>query len=124
MDDTNSQNLPPKRKFLNDRLILKVYQLLSISLAVDLPLLMELCSKIAGKWRSIGIQLGVPDHELDVIQANNRGDPHMVQNCLSRVFNWWLKNKQDITPEKLAQAIHTVDEHKLEVEVKKTFCKY
>ena len=80
--------------------------------------------KIAAKWRSIGIQLGVPDHELDTIQANHRADPHMVQNCLSRIFNWWLKNERDITPEKLAQAIHTVDEHKIEVEIKQKFRKY
>ena len=84
---------------------------------------MELCAKIAAKWRSIGIQLGVPDHELDTIQANSRGDPHMVQNCLSHMFNWWLKNEQDVTPEKLAQAIHTVDEHRIEVEIKQRFGK-
>ena len=85
---------------------------------------MELCAKIAPKWRSIGIQLGVPGHELDTIQANNRGDPHMVQNCLSLVFNWWLKNKDDVTPERLAQAVHIVGEHKVEVEIKKKFSKY
>ena len=80
---------------------------------------MELCAKIASKWRSICIQLGVPDHELDSIQANNRGDPHMVRNCLSRMFNWWLKNERDVTPGKLAQAIHIVGEHELEVGIKK-----
>ena len=95
-----------------------------MTLAVDLPLLMELCSKIADKWRSIGIQLRVPDHELDIIQANNRGDPHMVQNCLSCMFNWWLKNTQDVTSEKFAQAIHNVDEHGLEVDIKRRFGRY
>jgi hypothetical protein len=82
---------------------------------------MELCGKISSQWRSIGVQLGVPYHELDTIQANN---PHMVQNCLSRVFNWWLKNKQDTTPEKLAQAIRIVGEHEVEVEIKWKFGKW
>ena len=82
---------------------------------------MELCAKIAPKWREIGIQLGVPSHELDTIQTNNRGDPNMAKNCLSYMFDWWLKNDQDITPEKLAKAIHTVDEHWIEVNIKKKF---
>lgn len=85
---------------------------------------MELCGKIAAQWRSIGVQLGVPGHELDTIQANNRGDPHMIQNCISYVFDWWLKNDQDVRPEKLAQAIHIIGEHKIEVEIKQKFGKY
>ena len=48
----------------------------------------------------------------------------MVQNSLSRVFDWWLKNEQDVTPEKLAQAIHIVGEHDVEVEIKQEFSKY
>ena len=85
---------------------------------------MKLCTNIASKWREIGIQLGVPNHDLDTIQANNRGDPYMVQKCLSRVFDWWLKNVQNVIPEKLAQAVHIVGEHKVEVEIKKKFRKY
>ena len=85
---------------------------------------MELCRDTAGKWRSIGIQLGVPCNELDIIQANSRGDPHMVQNCLSRMFNWRLNNGQDLTPERIAQALHIVGEHKLEIKVKEKFGKY
>ena len=85
---------------------------------------MELCAKIAAKWRSIGIQLGVPNHELDNIQANNRGDPQMVQNCLSCVFSWLLKNEQDVAPGKVAQALHIVGEHEVEVEIKQKFSKY
>lgn len=91
---------------------------------VDLALLMELCGKIASQWRNIGVQLRVPGHELDTIQANHRGHPHMVQNCLSSVFDWWLKNEQDITPEKLALAIHIVGEHEVEGEIKQKFGKY
>ena len=103
--------------------ICDVLPALSISLIVDLALLMELCTKIASKWREIGLQLGVSHDDLDTIQANNRGDPHMVQNCLSCVFDWWLKNKQDVTPETLAQALCTVDEHDLEVQIRQKFGK-
>ena len=88
---------------------------------------MKLCGKIASQWRNIGVQLGVPGNELDNIQANCRGDPHVVRNCLSRVFNWWLtrsKRDTDITPKKLAQAIHIVGEHEVEVEIKRKFGKY
>ena len=120
------QSLPPKRKFLNDHGLSDetFYHIFFVSLVVDLRLLTELCAKIAPKWRSIGIQLSLSEHELDIIQANYCGYPDMVQNCLRRVFDWWLKNEQDITPEKLAQAIHIVGEHKVEVEIKKKFGKY
>ena len=86
---------------------------------------MRLCGTIAAKWKSIGVQLGIPSHELDTIQANNRGDPQMVQNCLSDVFSWWLKtiDEQDM-PQKLAEAIHIVGEHKVEVKIKQKFGKY
>ena len=122
---SDTQSLPPKRKFLNDRWI-KHFTIFFVPPVVDLRLLMKLCGKIASQWRNIGIQLGVPDHELNNIQANCRGDPHMVQNCLGRVFNWCLTRDTDtrVTPEKLAQAIHMVGEHKVEVEIKRTFGKY
>ena len=122
---TNSQSVPPKRMFPNDRLILKVYQLLiCISLIVDLPLFVELCAKVAAKWKSIGIQLGVPHYELSSIQGNNRGDSQMIRNCLIDMFHWWLNNGQDVTPKKLAQAIHIVGEHGLEVKIKEKFGEY
>jgi hypothetical protein len=126
MDETassDSPSLPPKRKVLNIYWIKRFTVFLNF-LVVDLRLLMRLCVKIVVQWRSIGVQLGVPGHELNNIQANNRGDPHMVQNCLSCVFDWWLKNERDITPEKLAQAIHIVGEHEVEAEIKQKFGKY
>ena len=134
MDDDRSTcaNLPPKRKFfsIRDRLILKFFYQryhLSISLTVDeqhLPLLVELCTKAAGKWRSIGIQLRVSPGELDAIQVNYHGHPQMVQNCLIDMFKWWLNNGQDVSPKKLAQAIHIIGEHDLEIKVKEKFGKY
>ena len=85
---------------------------------------MELCDKVAAKWKSIGIQLGVPHYELSSIQGNNRGDSQMIRNCLIDMFYWWLNNGQDVTPMKLAQAIHIVGEHELEVIVKRKFGEY
>ena len=120
----STQSLPPKRKFLNDRWIKRFTIFFVPPVVDDLGLLVKLCGKIASQWRNIGIQLGVPGHELDNIQENCRGGPHMVQNCLSSVFDWWLKNEQDITPEKLAQAIHIVGEHEVEREIKQKFGKY
>ena len=47
----------------------------------------------------------------------------MIQNCLSDMFVWWLKNGQDVTPRSLVAAIHLVGEHGLEVKIKKMFGK-
>ena len=61
---------------------------------------------MAAKWRTIGVRLGVPTHELDTIQQNNSGHVDMCQDCLTAMFSWWLKNVEECTANKLAQAVH------------------
>ena len=75
-------------------------------------------------WRDIGIHLGVPVHELNVIQQNNSGHVDACRDCLSGMFVWWLNNGEEITAKKLAEAIHKVDEHQAEVKVKQKYGKW
>ena len=92
-------------------------------MVAELPFLTELFAELATKWKSIGDHLGIPAHQLDIIQAGNQGHPHVVQNCLREMFSWWINNGEVVTAEKLAQALHAIGEHGFEVKVKKTFSK-
>ena len=56
---------------------------------------------VAAKWKQLGVQLGVPTHKLDEIQANNKNSPNFTQECLSDMFDWWLNNGHDVTCERL-----------------------
>ena len=68
---------------------------------------------MAANWKSVGDHLSVPAHELDIIQENNRGGKDVCQACLRGMFEWWLNNGDNVTPEKLAEAVRAVGEHHL-----------
>ena len=48
-------------------------------------------SKIPSKWRSVGIQLGLPVSTLDSIQRENAGKPHACLDSFEQVFTTWEK---------------------------------
>ena len=68
---------------------------------------------VAAKWKQLGVQLGVPTHKLDEIQANHEHSPNFVEECLRDMFNWWLNNGRDTTYERLACGIRNIEEIRL-----------
>ena len=66
---------------------------------------------VAAKWKQLGVQLGVPTHTLDEIQANHENSPNFAQECLRDMFNWWLNNGRDVTPEKLECGSEILERH-------------
>ena len=54
------------------------------------------------KWHQLGVQLGVPAHELSIIENNHSRD---AERCKTETLLWWLRNVDDISWEKLAQAV-------------------
>ena len=87
-----------------------------------LPFLVGL-KELATIWRHIGQHLGVPVSRLDIIQENNAGNVDRVLKCLEGMFIWWLRNGEDVTVRKLIKAVHDVDAHQVEVEIRKEFGK-
>ena len=59
-------------------------------------------------WYSLGIQLGLAPGTLYNIESNH---PHDADRCKIDVLDWWLRNEQDATWEKLAQALEAVRGH-------------
>ena len=42
----------------------------------------------------------------------------MVNNCFMDMFAWWCANGDQVTAEKLAEAVHAVGEHEAEEVIK------
>ena len=76
------------------------------------------CQQVVSQWKQLGLQLDVPQHRLDTIQAGHVGDPHAQTKCLTGMFNWWLNNK-DATYESLVPALVAVERR----DVARALCK-
>ena len=63
---------------------------------------------VAAKWKQLGVQLGVPTHKLDEIQANHEHSSDFAQECLTDMFNWWLNNGRDVTKERLERGLRDI----------------
>ena len=68
---------------------------------------------VAAEWKQLGVQLGVPTHTLDEIQANHENSPNFSQECLRDMFNWWLNNGHDTTCERLEHGLRDIGETRL-----------
>ena len=75
------------------------------------PTLRELCElPVANCWYGLGVQLGIPDNELDVIEQDYPRDTRM---CQSKMFGAWLRNEGAPTYEKMVKALVAVDKTSL-----------
>ena len=64
--------------------------------------------KVTG-WYELGLQLGVEDAELEVIEKDNRGD---LQACRRKMFRAWLRITPNPSYQQLAEALMAVGEGK------------
>ena len=83
-----------------------------------LATVMNLCgSRIPQEWKAIGIQLGIPQCELNTIDANVR----TVGAAISDMFARWQEMDTDPTWRKLLKALRTdhVKQHVLAYEIQK-----
>ena len=78
---------------------------------------------LATKWEEVGIHLGVPVDQLETIDLNNSGRRDKVESCLRGMFIWWLRNGKEKTVGKLIKAVHAVDKHDIESEIKQKYGK-
>ena len=81
----------------------------------DLPKLARL--PVAPDWWSLGVQLGLPLDRLRSIQYNNVQYPDSSSQCLTDMFDWWLKSDCDSTYENLAIALSAIGRRNLALEV-------
>ena len=80
---------------------------------LPVPTLRELCELTVADhdcWYRLGVQLGIPDHELNVIEHNYPRDTRM---CQSKMFSAWLRSESAPTFEKVVKALVAVDKTSL-----------
>ena len=71
------------------------------------PQLKDLVLVKTTKWYNLGLQLGIEDTELDVIEENNAKD---IDACKRKMFKAWLRITPNPSYQKLVEALQTVGE--------------
>ena len=61
------------------------------------------------QWYDLGLQLGVDDEELKVIQKNNPGD---LRACQREMFSAWLRTGSSPSYQQLVKALRAVGENR------------
>ena len=59
------------------------------------------------KWYNLGLQLGIKDTELDVIEENN---PKDIDTCKRKMFKVWLRITPSPSYRQLVEALQIVGE--------------
>ena len=59
----------------------------------------------SSNWSNLGLNLGVPQRQRNVIAANIAGKPHGQGEALTSVLDHWLRNDLEASWEKLASAV-------------------
>ena len=71
------------------------------------PQLKDLVLVQTTKWYNLGLQLGIKDTELDVIEENN---PKDIDTCKRKMFKAWLRITPSPSYQQLVEALQTVGE--------------
>ena len=77
------------------------------SYAHSVPRLKDLVLIRAVEWYDLGLQLGVENAELKVIQKNNPGD---LRACRREMFKAWLRINPSPSYQQLVEALQAVGE--------------
>ena len=60
--------------------------------------------KHAARWKDLGIQLKLPEHDLDTIAANNKNSQSYCQDCCKAMLKKWMEVTPDATWSMLQKA--------------------
>ena len=71
------------------------------------PQLKDLVLVRTTKWYNLGLQLGIEDTELDVIEENN---PKDIDACKRKMFKTWLRITPSPSYQQLVEALQEVGE--------------
>ena len=71
------------------------------------PQLKDLVLLQTTKWYNLGLQLGIEDTELDMIEENN---PKNIDVCKRKMFKTWLRITSSPSYQQLVESLQTVGE--------------
>ena len=76
-------------------------------------------SAVHAQWSSLGLQLGVPEGELDVVKADNPGS---VEQCMKAMLQWWLQKYPQKGWSDIVKALEAIDRNDIAQEVAGKYC--
>ena len=85
------------------------------------PTLKELSNALDSvvDWHSLGVKLGLEDHELSAIEKNFRGD---IARCKHEVLSRYLRNDKLPTWKAIIDALHLMGEHTVASKIQGRHC--
>ena len=98
------------------------YLVISPPIAPGTPTLQELSNELDSvvNWYSLGIKLGVEDHELRTIEQNYRGDN---ERCKHDVLSRWLRSaKLPPTWKTVTDAVQQMGEQAVASKIRAEYC--
>ena len=72
--------------------------------------------RVATDWYDLGVQLGIPYQQLNIIQINNPGN---IQMCCTRMFQHWLQVDTTANWNKLIKALEDINHNALAETIRK-----
>ena len=95
------------------------YLVISSSIAPATPTLKELSNALDSvvNWYSLGVKLGLEDHELSAIEQNYRGD-----RCKLEMLSCWLRNAKLPTWKAVADALLLMGENRVTWKIRAKYC--
>jgi len=61
-------------------------------------------------WFDLGLQLNIPEDNLNIIKQNN---PNDTKACRREMFSAWLESDPDASYRQLVNALHTMGYHNI-----------
>ena len=95
---------------------------ISPSAAAATPLLKELSNALDSvvNWYSLGVKLGLEDHELSTIEQNYRGDGN--ERCKHKMLSRWLRSDKLPTWKAVVDALQQMGEHAVASKILAKYC--
>jgi len=90
--------------------------------AAATPLLKELSNALDSvvNWHSLGVKLGLEDHELSTIEQNYRGDG--IERCKHEMLSRWLRSAKLPTWKAVTDALQQMGEHPIASKIQARHC--
>ena len=91
------------------------------SAVTTMPTLTELSNELDSvvNWHSLGVKLGVEDHELTTIERDFHGDS---VRCKHEMLSRWLRNAKQPTWKTVVDALCLMGEHAVALKIREKYC--
>ena len=74
---------------------------------------------VRAQWSSLGLQLGVPEGELDAVKVDNPGS---VEQCMKAMLQWWLQKYPQKGWSDIVKALEAIDRNDMAQKIAVKYC--